>query len=362
MAYNSLTQLRTNIEAIRIALAYKPGDRLEETQVNNLRDYAGFGGLKAILFPEGPVSEWEKLNASQNDLKLYPSVMELHQLLRKELSETDYKSAVDSLRESVLTAYYTPEVVPQVLYQALKEFTILPSRLYEPSSGAGIFITEAIKSFPELQQVTAVEKDLLTGKVLTALAGTLPVPAAVQIKGLEQTAEKENGQYDLIVSNIPFGNFQVFDPVYPEKSISGKIHNYFFAKGMDKLADGGIMAFITTDAFLNAPSNRAAREHVFNRADFISLSVMPDNLMKDTGNTEAPSHLLVLQKRNGKTSLSKDEQLLLETDWRETSSGAIRSIAIFLARGQHCYCRHHSARQNPIRAGHDGVLAKGRYQ
>jgi hypothetical protein len=124
MAYNSLQQLRTNIEAIRIALFFQPGDRLEEGQLDTLHAYAGFGGLKAILFPSGPLEEWRKLNASQNDLKLYPSLMELHVLLQEKLSEADYKTAVDSLRDSVLTAYYTPAVVPQVLYQVLKDHTI----------------------------------------------------------------------------------------------------------------------------------------------------------------------------------------------------------------------------------------------
>jgi hypothetical protein len=333
MAYNSLQQLQTNIAAIRIALSFQPGDRLEEAQLETLRAYAGFGGLKVILFPEGPVDEWKDQNASQNDLKLYPSVMELHGLLREKLGESAYKNAVDSLRESILTAYYTPPVLPQVLYQALKDHTILPSRMYEPSSGAGIFITEAVKAFPDLQQITAVEKDLLTGKVLTAVASGLPVPTQVQVKGLEETEASENGCYDLIVSNIPFGSFQVYDPAYPEKHLSGRIHNYFFAKGLDKLADGGMMAFITSDAFLNSPSNRSAREHLFNRADFISVSVMPDNLMKDTGNTEAPSHLLIVQKREGKTALTGDEQRLLETDWRENKFGRYQVNSYMLSQG-----------------------------
>src|SRR5690606_16357460 len=99
-----------------------------------------------------------------------------------------------------------------------------------------------------------------------------------------------------VASNIPFGNFSVYDPAFTDKQLSGKIHNYFFAKGLDKLTDGGLMAYITTDAFLNSPSNKTAREYLFQRADFISLSVLPDNLMLDTGNTQAPSHLLVVQK------------------------------------------------------------------
>jgi N12 class adenine-specific DNA methylase len=313
MAYNQFQKLRDNIEAIRIALAYKAGTPVSPDDASSLQKYAGFGGLKAILFPAGEREEWVKRNASAQDLRLYPSVMELHQLLNSQLAEADYKSAVQSMRDSILTAYYTPEVVPQTLYAVLKDQGISPQHPYEPSSGAGVFITEAVQAFPEIKDFTAVEKDQLTGLVLQALASTLPVPVTVQIKGLEDTSDMENGRHDLIVSNIPFGKFQVYDPKFPDKEISGKIHNYFFAKGLDKLADGCIMAFLTTDAFLNSPSNRSAREYLFRRADFISVTVMPDNLMKDTANTEAPSHLLVVQKNTTKTELNADEAMLLET-------------------------------------------------
>ena len=321
MAYNSLQQLRTNIEAIRIALAFRPGDHLGEKQTATLRAYAGFGGLKAVLFPYGDINEWKKQNASQNDLKLYPSMMELHELLEKELPQGEYRKAIDSIRESILTAFYTPAVIPETLYQVLQQQGITPKRLYEPSSGAGIFITEAAKFFPQLEKVTAIEKDIVTGKVLTALASTLPIPVEVQIKGLEETAKEENGNYDFAVSNIPFGNFQVYDPAYPEKNLSGKIHNYFFAKTLDKLAEGGIMAFVTTDSFLNGTSNKAAREHLFNRADFLSMAVLPDNLMLVTGNTYAPSHLLIVQKNTAKTSLSVDEEMLMNTALQRNEFG-----------------------------------------
>ena len=138
---------------------------------------------------------------------------------------------------------------------------------------------------------------------------------------MEQAPVNDNGTYDLIVSNIPFGNFSVYDEAFPEKELYGKIHNYFFAKGLDKIADGGLLAYITTDAFLNNPSNKQAREYLFNNADFISLTVMPDNLMKDTGNTEAPSHLLVVQKNEGKRSLSLDEEYLIDTIAKENEFG-----------------------------------------
>jgi hypothetical protein len=172
MSFNPLHKLRDNIEAIRIALAYQPGDVLSVDDAAALRKYAGFGGLKAVLYPAGEKKEWAKRNASKADLQLYPSIMELHGLLRKHFGEPDYREAVQSIRDSVLTAFYTPGIVPQTLYAVLKEQVINAKRLYEPSSGAGIFIDEAINAFPGLQQINAVEKDILTGKVLTALAST----------------------------------------------------------------------------------------------------------------------------------------------------------------------------------------------
>jgi len=125
----------------------------------------------------------------------------------------------------------------------------------------------------------------------------------------------------VIVSNIPFGNFPVFDEAYANEALTGKIHNYFFAKGPDKIKDGGLLAYITTDGFLNGPSNQKAREYLFTHANFISLNVLPDNLMKETGNTEAPSHLLIAQKNINKQTLSADEELLLNTIEQENEFG-----------------------------------------
>lgn len=313
MAFNTLHKLRGNIDALRIALNYKDGDTLGSDQLDTLRAYAGFGGIKAVLYPAGERSEWEKRGASKADLQLYPSMMEFHQLLKDQLDEPGYRRAISDVRESILTAFYTPEILPRTLYATLKENGIEPKRLYEPSSGAGIYISEAITAFPGLQSINAIEKDSLTGKVLTALVSANTVPTQVQIKGLEQTDKSENGQYDLIASNIPFGNHKVFDPDHRDPAIAGSIHNYFFAKGLDKLADGGIMAFLTTDAFLNTPGNQDAREYLFKRADLISVAIMPDNLMKDSANTEAPSHLVIVQKNEHKQWLSEDEQLALST-------------------------------------------------
>jgi N12 class adenine-specific DNA methylase len=321
MAYNTIQKLTDNIAAIRLALRWDKKSRLYAADIVTLRKYSGFGGIKAVLYPATTQEEWVKLGATDNDLRLFPGILELHELLQNHLDAKQYREAVQSVKNSVLTAFYTPEIVPKTFYRVLKEQGIEPKRIYEPSSGSGIFLQEAVTAFPEIKRITAIEKDILSGHVLQALSSTWNLPATVHITGLENAPVTDNGEYDLIVSNIPFGNFPVYDDAFPDKELSGKIHNYFFAKGLDKIADGGLMAYITTDAFLNSPSNRAAMEYMFKRADFISLSVMPDNLMKETGNTEAPNHLLIVQKNGNKTGLTNEENELLNTVQQENEFG-----------------------------------------
>jgi hypothetical protein len=171
----------------------------------------------------------------------------LHQLLQKHFSDAEYKQVIDSIKNSILTAYYTPQIVPQTLFAVLKEQGIEPKNIYEPSSGAGVFVSEAAIAFSSIGNITAVEKDLLSGRVLTALGSSVPIPVFVQVKGFENTSNEENGKYDLIASNIPFGNFRVFDEAIKDDFLTSKIHNYFFVKGLDKLKDGGLLAYITTD-------------------------------------------------------------------------------------------------------------------
>ena len=321
MAYNLSQKLNANIEAITTAMQWQQGNILSKEAVVALKAYAGFGGIKAILYPNGSPEDWIKSGATKEDLKLHSEMTRLHAILQEHYSEKEYNLVIASLRNSVLTAFYTPEIVPRTLYNTLKEQDIAPERIYEPSAGSGVFITEAEKVFPNLEQITAVEKDLLSGLVLSALNSTLATKSTTHIIGLEEAPTNDNGSYDLVVSNIPFGNFSVYDKDYPEKTISGKIHNYFFAKGLDKLSDGGLMAYITTDGFLNSPSNQSVREYLFQHADFISVAVMPDNLMKETGNTDAPNHLLIVQKNEHKQTLSEYEKELLQTVELENEFG-----------------------------------------
>ena len=311
MAYNQFRKLKQNIDAARIALTWKPGKQLSPVDIAALQLYSGFGGIKTILYPDAPKSEWAKMGARQEDMRMHQPMREFHEFLRQQLPKAAYHEIISSLKTDTLTAFYTPDVIPRAVYTALAEEGIQPRRLYEPSAGAGIFITEAVNQFPSLEKVTAVEKDLLTGRVLEAVNSTLGVATTTHIKGFEETPVTDNETYDLIASNIPFGNIAVFDEAYFDKGITGKISNYFFAKGLDKIADGGLLAFITADRFINNPSNEQARQYLFERADLVSLAVLPDNLMKETGDTESPCHLVIVQKNIRKTSLSPAEEELL---------------------------------------------------
>lgn len=331
MAFIPAKKMADNLAAIRVALDYT-GQPLTTHELETLKAYAGFGGLKAILFPHGSREEWQNLNASQADLRLYPQFMELHTLLQQKLSARDYKAAVDSFKTSAHTAYFTPDIIPRAIYAAMNEADIIPRRLYETSAGAGVFIAEAAKAFPNIEKAIGIEKDLVTGKILTAIVNQLPVPAEVQIRRLEETAATEKGQSDLVISNIPFGNVAVHDPAYNKSGIASRIHNYFFAKGLDKIADGGILAYLVTDAFLNTPGNATARKYLFTSADLLSVSVLPANLMKENANVEVGTHLILVQKNDQKETITKDERLLIETIEKENEFGRYHQNAYLIDR------------------------------
>src|SRR5574340_599874 len=187
MTYKVQQILQDNINAIRIALEWEGGQFLSDGQVQLLKRYSGFGGLKAILYPNSSIDEWAQLNASKEDLKVYSEIQELHQLLKTHFNDQEYKSTILSLKNSVLSAFYTPAVIPSVVYKVLNEQGIKPARIYEPSSGTGIFITEGAMAFPGLEEINAVEKDIVSARILTALCSSLKVPVKVQTKGFENS-------------------------------------------------------------------------------------------------------------------------------------------------------------------------------
>ena len=171
-----------------------------------LKNYSGFGGIKAVLNPVGhPGDEryWTK-----SDLDLFGLVTELHEVLREGAGdETQYKRYVSSLKNSILTAFYTPTEVVNVLVETLHKRGITPMRLLDPSAGMGAFASAFRQQFPDCEN-TCFEKDLLTGKILSQLCPK----DNVRTEGFENIESRYTNHYDIATSNIPFGDVAVYDP------------------------------------------------------------------------------------------------------------------------------------------------------
>ncbi len=170
-----------------------------------LQRYSGFGGLKAVLFPHGSIDEWKSINVSVADLKLHPQVMELHEIIRTALGEEGYQPAIKSLRKSILSAFYTPDFIPATIFKVIADAGISVKNFYEPSAGTGVFVHAAISAFPDLKKVAAVEMDLITGGILGVIMSDYQTDVNVKTTGFEEATIEDNGNYDLIASNIPFG-------------------------------------------------------------------------------------------------------------------------------------------------------------
>ncbi len=242
---------------------------------------------------------------------MFPQVRLLHELLREySKDEKEYKAYVQSLKNSVLSAFYTPEPVVAAMQESLQASGILPKRFLDPSAGAGVFIS-GLKDIPE---VHCFEKDKLTGKVLSSLYPE----SRVTIDSFQSIQPYYNNYFDVVSSNIPFGNTRVYDRDFDRsddpvrKSSLGAVHNYFFLKGMDTLREGGVLAYITTSGVMDSPQNRPVREWLVNHANLISAIRLPDNLFIDAG-TQVSSDLIVLQKNTQKTELTEKERSFIET-------------------------------------------------
>ena len=314
MAFNRKAKLRDNIEAIRTVFTLEKERRaatLEEREI--LSRYCGFGGLKCILNPASGVMD--SVQWAKSDLELFPLTAELHRVIRDNTAdEKEYKRYFDSLRSSVLTAFYTPKEVVSALADVISENGITPQRLLDPSAGQGVFVSAFGQHAPGAE-VMAFDKDLLTGKLLSHLYPEHKVRA----EGFEKIEKPFTNYFDVATSNIPFGDVAVFDPEfayskdYGRRSATKAIHNYFFLKGLDAVRDGGIVAFITSQGVLDSRENFAMRAEMLRRADLVSAIRLPNNLFVDSANTEVGSDLIVLQKNMSKQGLSETENLLAST-------------------------------------------------
>ena len=310
MAYNRKQRLNDNIKAIETAFILDREQRTPTARERLLLErYCGFGGLKCILNPARELAD--AVHWAKSDLELFAPTVELHRLIRENSkNESEYKQLMDSLKQSVLTAFYTPSAVTEALTDVLKEHQIIPEKVLEPSAGIGAFVDSVLDNNPKAD-IMAFEKDLLTGKILRHLH----LEQKVRIEGFEKIEKPFNDYFDLAISNIPFGDVAVFDPSYTAMKgmralVTRRIHNYFFVKALDTVRDGGLVAFITSQGVLNAKNNSAARFMMLYHADLVSAIRLPNNLFTENANTEVGSDLIILQKNSQKESLRGDDNLL----------------------------------------------------
>ena len=310
MAYNRKQRLNDNIKAIETAFILDREQRTPTARERLLLErYCGFGGLKCILNPARELAD--AVHWAKSDLELFAPTVDLHRLIRENSkNESEYKQLMDSLKQSVLTAFYTPSAITEALTDVLKEHQIIPEKVLEPSAGIGAFVDSVLDNNPKAD-IMAFEKDMLTGKILRHLHPE----QKVRIEEFEKIEKPFNDYFDLAISNIPFGDVAVFDPSYTAMKgmralVTRRIHNYFFVKALDTVRDGGLVAFITSQGVLNAKNNSAARFMMLYHADLVSAIRLPNNLFTENANTEVGSDLIILQKNTQKESLRGDDNLL----------------------------------------------------
>ena len=316
MSFNRLQTMRDNIEAIRMAFSLGVKGRGAQTveEIAVLRKYAGFGGLKCILNDANELADAAKW--SKSDIELFAPTVELRRLIHDySRDDKEFNRYMESLKASTLTAFYTDNRIVDAISDALKFQSVEIKSFLEPSAGQGAFIDSFLRNdrYPGAE-VLAYEKDLLTGKILSALHPSI----LTRIEGFEKIERDFNGYFDVAASNVPFGDFAVADPAYAVskeigyRQASKSLHNYFFLKGLDQVREGGLIAFITSQGVMNAASPFIRMELV-KKADLVAALRLPNNTFSDNAGTDVGSDLIIFQKHTGKKSLSADEEFFIQS-------------------------------------------------
>lgn len=316
MSYNRLKVMRDNIEAIR--MAFRLGVEKRNAQTAEEREilgrYSGFGGLKCILNDANELADAAKW--SKSDIELFAPTVELHRMIHDYChNDREFAEYMDSLKASVLTAFYTPQPVVDSISDALKDAGVEIRRFLEPSAGQGAFVDSFLRNdrYPGAE-VLAYEKDLLTGKILSALHPSI----LTRIEGFEKIERDFNGYFDVAASNVPFGDFAVADPKYATskeiayRQATKSIHNYFFLKTLDQVREGGLVAFIASQGVMNSASPFIRMELV-KRADLVAALRLSNNTFSDNAGTDVGSDLIILQKHSTKKALSADEEFFIQS-------------------------------------------------
>ena len=287
-------RFRRNVEAIRVLKDCEFDNRFatpEEQQV--LAQYVGWGGIPEAF--------------DENNTAWADEFTELYGLLSPE----EYQSA----RESTLTAFYTPPVVISAIYKAMEQMGFKGGNILEPSCGIGNFIGMLPQSI-ENSRVYGVEID----KISAGIAQQLYQRSSIAAQPFEE-AEIPDSFFDAVVGNVPFGDFSVADKRYDKNHFL--IHDYFFAKSLDKLRPGGVMALVTSKGTMDK-ENPAVRKYIAQRAELLGAIRLPNNTFKGNAGTEVVSDILILQKR--------DRIIDIEPDWvhLNTDENGIRMNSYFV--------------------------------
>ena len=278
-------RFKNNIEAIKLVnRLINSKKEANDDEKNVLAKYVGWGGL-AQAFDEHNTA-W------QNEYKELKDV----------LSVEEYAAA----KGSVLNAHYTSKTVIDGIYKALERFGVKGNnRILEPAMGTGNFFGFMPQEIAEGTKLYGVELDRVTGKIATKLYPQ----AKIQIKGFEETSFADNS-FDLMVTNVPFGGYTVFDPDYNKYNFY--IHDYFIAKGIDKIKPNGLMAVITSKGTMDK-QNPSIRKYIADRAELVGAVRLPNTAFKQTANTEVVTDILFFRKREEKINAGVEN-----TEWLAT--------------------------------------------
>lgn len=269
-------KVRRNIDAIKLLKKLEDENRLankEEQEI--LASYVGWGGLPDV-FDESKDNWREEYNE-----------------LKEILTDEEYKSA----RASTLTAFYTPPVVINAIYDTLKSMGVEQANILEPSCGTGNFLGMLPQEM-QSSKLYGVELDSISGKI----AKQLYQKANIKVQGYEK-ADLPDSFFDIAIGNVPFGDFKVNDKRYDKNNFL--IHDYFFAKTLDKVRPGGVIAFITSKGTMDKASPEV-RKYLAQRADLLGAIRLPDNTFTKNAGTKVTSDIIFLQKRENLTDIMPD--------------------------------------------------------
>lgn len=263
-------RLENNLAAIRLIKNLEEEERRATRQEQDILFlYVGWGGLSDV-FNEEKAGQWADAR------------MELETLLSPE----EYQAA----KESSLTAFYTPPMVIDAMYQVLHRLGFEKGNILEPSCGVGHFMGR-LPSEMEQSKMYGVELDRISGRI----AQELYQKSNIQIKGFEDT-RFSNNFFDVVVGNVPFGDFKLSDREYDRENFL--IHDYFFAKSIDKVRSGGVLALITSAGTMDKKDSRI-RQYIAKRCDLLGAIRLPHSTFKGMAGTEVTSDILFLQKKEG---------------------------------------------------------------